>query len=150
MSGASEAAGLPPRPLRLGAALGWTLLILILCFIPADWLGLVIVEEGPARLPLPSPDKLVHFLLFSGFAALWTLVAWPRRAVGRVAVAGLALAVLTELVQDLPAIARDGNLPDALADTLGVLAGATFTPVFLRNREARKSLAASPKKLADS
>jgi hypothetical protein len=127
-------AGLPSRSIRVGAAVGWTILILLLCFMPLDWLGPDVAEEGFFRVPVPSPDKLVHVTLFAGFAALWTVAAWPRRALAAVVVAGLLLAAGTELVQAAPVVARDGNLPDLLADALGVVVGAAVTPPLLRRR----------------
>lgn len=132
MSGAEATRLDSPRRVWVGLALGWTALIVTLCLMPARWLGRVGVEEGFFRMPLPSPDKLVHFTLFAGFAALWTRAAWPRRVLGWVLAAGLALAIATELAQSLPVIARDGNLPDTLADTLGVALAAWLTPRFLR------------------
>ena len=136
MSGIARVETRPARRLWTGAAVAWTILILVLCFLPADWLGVAAVEEGFFRIPMPAPDKVVHFTLFAGFAVLWTLASWPRRAAVAVAAAGLALAVGTELGQNLPIVARDGNLLDALADSLGVLAGATLAPVYLGRREA--------------
>jgi hypothetical protein len=136
MSAAREAAGLPARRVRIGAAVGWTALILFLCLLPADWWGLPVVEEDYFRIPLPSPDKLIHFTLFAGFAVLWVAAGWPRYWVAATIAAGLALAVGTEVLQNVPALGRDGNVMDTLADGLGVLAGAAIAPLYLRRRAA--------------
>jgi hypothetical protein len=99
------------------------MLILVLCLIPARWLGLRDVVEAAEGLYLPPPDKIVHVTLFAGFSALWVAAAWPERRTWAILVAGLALAALTELGQDLPFVARDGNLADGLADSSGILVG---------------------------
>jgi hypothetical protein len=118
---------------RRGAAITWTAVILVLCWIPARWLGLQEYVPDTGGFPLPPPDKLIHFSLFAGFSLLWIGAAWPRRVALRVLLAGLALAVLTELGQDLPFIARDGNLPDGLADSAGIVAG-VVAGAWLSNR----------------
>lgn len=140
----------PSRRLRTGMAAAWTVLILALCLMPANWLGLAVVEQGYFRIPIPSPDKLVHFTLFAGFSALWIAAGWPRRAAGLVVTAGLALAVFTELAQNLPAVGRDGNLLDTLADTLGVLGGGWIAARALPRIAPTAGDPPSPKKLADS
>jgi VanZ family protein len=69
-------------------------------------------------------DKLVHVGLFLGFAVLWA-EALPEkfRRYLWVAVAGLTLAVISELGQLFPAVRRDAEFADAAADFFGVLVG---------------------------
>lgn len=124
-----------PHPARRGVALAWTAAILALCLPPASWLGIVEVVPTGEGLPLPPPDKVVHFTLFAGFSVLWSAAAWPARRPAMVLAAGLALAVITELWQELPFIARDGNLADGLADSAGALAGVLAAPWLLRRDE---------------
>jgi hypothetical protein len=108
--------------IRLSLAVLWTLLILALCWTPADWLP---VKEGEGSgWEIPYMDKMVHAGLFVGFAVLWmeALAGKGRREL-RVAVAAFALAAISELGQLIPAIKRDGEFADAAADFVGVLVG---------------------------
>jgi len=117
--------------LRLGAAWAATAVLLALCLWPKPWMP---VSEG-SHGGLPNTDKLAHFAMFGAFASAWMWSApptarhWARRTV--VLVAAAALAVSTELTQGLPAIARDPDVYDALADFAGAIAGvalASATP----------------------
>jgi VanZ family protein len=108
--------------LRVLSAVLWTVVILILCWTPQVWLP---VSEGPESLTqVLHLDKFVHAGIFAVFSVLW-LRALPaaRSSVVMVALAGLALAALTEIVQNLPIINREAELEDALADFAGVLLG---------------------------
>jgi VanZ family protein len=80
-------------------------------------------EKVPKRFLIPHLDKLIHMGIFVVFAFLWMRVGdSPRR--GRwVLVAGLALAVLSELGQEVPIVNRDASLADCLADGAGVIVG---------------------------
>lgn len=107
------------RLARNFAAWFWTLLVFVLCWTPRQF---VPEGEGPRVVFLfPYFDKVVHFVLFAGFAFLW-LFAGVRR-IGWVFAAGVAVAVITELGQANSIVRRDANWPDGFADTLGVLAG---------------------------
>lgn len=97
------------RGLAILAAVGWTAFLLLLLFMP--------VGSGPS---MPYMDKVVHFVLFFGFAVLWPWGGVPHRAV---LIAGIALAPLTEVVQGLLPWPRGTELADVVADILGVLAG---------------------------
>jgi VanZ family protein len=100
-----------------------TALLLSLTLMPSSWIPRG--EEGPR--PIPHLDKVVHFVMFAGFALSWVLAGRsPRPSPTRVAAvlaAGFALAIGTELVQGLPQVARDPDPLDALADTAGTVAG---------------------------
>jgi VanZ family protein len=115
------------KRLRLLSAVLWTVIILILCWTPQIYFP---VDEGldswKIRLQL---DKVVHVGIFAVFSVLW-LRALPagKKTFLLVGVAGLALAALTEVVQNVPIIQREGEVEDAAADFVGVLLG---FPVFL-------------------
>jgi hypothetical protein len=106
----------------------WTLFILGVCWVPAPWLGHAGVDEGGWTWNIPHLDKIIHLGLFAIFAILWARVDLPRRSSGWTVSLwifglGVILAILTEVVQDLPAIGRDSGLDDALADVAGLLVG---------------------------
>jgi len=113
--------------IRLALAVVWTLVILVLCWTPADWLP--VKETEGSVWDLPHKDKFVHAGMFFVFAVLW--LAATREKPGRfawVAAAGIALAVVTELGQNLPFLRRDGEVADALADCVGVVVGLWLFP----------------------
>jgi hypothetical protein len=114
--------------LRLIAAVLWTLVIMVLCWTPDVLLP---VPEGPESylFDIIHIDKFVHAGLFAVFAVLW-LRALPS-GMARflwVGLGGAALAALTEIVQNVPIIHREGEFADAIADFVGVLLG---FPLFL-------------------
>lgn len=101
---------------RLGAIL-WTLLIFILCFVPA--------REVP-DLNIPLIDKWVHFVLFGVFAFLWLLsvknVSSSQLLI--VLIASIILGWLVEFLQgSLTFLGRSQDNMDTLADGIGGLLG---------------------------
>ena len=109
------------RP-RVVAAVLWTIVILVLCWTPHVMLPL---NEGAESLTHKLQlDKFVHAGIFAVFTVLWL----RTRPAGKsmylwVLLAGTALAAITEIVQNLPIINREGEFQDALADFAGVLFG---------------------------
>ncbi len=109
---------MPPRA-RL--AWFWTLVILVLCWIPRLILGAT--ETVPKPFLVPNFDKLIHMGLFAVFAVLWMRVGSSGRRAWWILAAGVALAVVTELGQMVPIVNRDCSIGDGVADSLGVIAG---------------------------
>src|SRR5206468_6482558 len=105
---------------RFAIAVLWTLLILTLCWIPRSVLQEV---EEDASWKIPNLDKVIHCGIFLAFAVLWLRVRpWPRRSLW-VGIAGIILAAVSELGQELPIVGRDATLGDLVTDILGVLIG---------------------------
>lgn len=104
--------------LKLIAAAGWTLLLLLGTLLPATWM--------PESLPsdddfsIPHMDKIAHVVLFGGFGFLWTAVAGPRGRTWPILAGGVLLAIGTELGQGLPFIGRTTDASDLLADLVGL------------------------------
>jgi VanZ like family len=108
-------------PLKDCLAWFWTLVILVLCWIPRMYLT---GEEKLAKpFFVPNFDKLVHMGIFAVFAVLWMRVGSSSRRAWWVVAAGVALAVITEIGQVLPIVNRDCNVADGLADSVGVMVG---------------------------
>jgi hypothetical protein len=108
-------------------AVGWTVVIMGLCWLPGQVVNEL--ESGAGWFKLPNLDKLVHAWIFVVFSILWSRV-WPSRyRFARIALAGLGLAILTELVQTVPILGRDGNVADAIADGAGILVGIAVAPL---------------------
>lgn len=98
-------------------AVGWTLGILIVCFIPGQLIESIMFEWT---------DKIAHFVLFAGFVGFW-LLALPSGCRFRlVCGVGLLLAVLTEVGQYLMPIGRSAEWLDLVANGMGLLAGYAF------------------------
>jgi hypothetical protein len=96
----------------------WTLVIMVLCWTPR-----YIVEEVEESSPwfeIPNLDKVIHWGIFVVFAVLWLRVGNSRWKYAWVALGGLALTILTEVVQMIPAINRNAGLDDAITDMIGV------------------------------
>ena len=100
---------------RILLALAWTVLVLVLCWIPGRWLG----REGPGG----QSDKLAHAGMFVVFSWLWAWAVAPSMRTARILGAGLLLALVTEVGQAVPLIGRDPDPFDALADSIGACVG---------------------------
>ncbi len=116
------------RP-RLVIAVLWTLVIMVLCWMPGRMVHQL--EDGSHwfLFKIPSLDKLVHGGIFIVFAILWARLGTSRRRFTWIALAGLGLAVLTELVQKLSVIGRDGSFADGAIDFAGILVGIVAAPL---------------------
>jgi glycopeptide antibiotics resistance protein len=141
-----EEAAAPPAPrtglailtrLRFAMAASWTLVILFLCWMPGRWVQEV--ERGSPWFEIPDLDKVIHWGIFLIFAVLWLRTSTSKWRYGWVALGGLAVASISELVQMLPAIGRDAEVGDAITDMIGValgLAVAQWIEPLLRRVEA--------------
>jgi uncharacterized protein (DUF486 family) len=116
----------------------WTLAILTLCWLPGDVVR--VVEKDSSWFQIPNLDKLVHWGIFVLFALLWLRVGTSRWRFLWVGLGGLVMAVVTEVVQTIPIIGRDGSLDDGVTDCIGVLIGFALAPALeplLRRVESR-------------
>ena len=105
---------------RTSLACVGTFVIVGLLLWPKTWMPL---KETSSSAP-KHVDKVIHFAMFAAFGILWTRGRVPNaRYSGMVIGAAVILAVGTELSQGLPAISRDPDVLDALADILGALMG---------------------------
>ena len=93
-----------------GGAIAWTLLMLFVFWSPS------LVHEPVVWWA----DEAVHSGSFFGFAIAWRLA---RVSAARVALAGVALAITTELVQPLLPWPRTAQIGDVVADACGVAIG---------------------------
>jgi VanZ family protein len=112
---------------RLFAAMVWTLLIMVLCWMPSNLVREV--EDESSWFKIPHLDKIIHCALFAGFSVLWLRVRQFRRPIALVVTSGFALAVLTEIVQSVPLIGRDTSVADMVTDGIGVLVGIAIAPL---------------------
>lgn len=97
-------------------AIGWTLLIFVLCFLPGN--------EIP-KVNIPFIDKWAHVVLFAGFSFLW-LCAAPTRNIVYLFILLLITAFLGWLVEYIQGHYVQGRYQDdmdTLADAVGGLVG---------------------------
>jgi VanZ family protein len=109
-----------------------------LCWLP----GIIVnrIERGSGWFQIPDLDKVVHAGIFVIFSVLWLRVVSARNKYLLVGVAGIMLAALTELVQNLPIVGRDGSIEDTITDIAGAVAGLAIAPLvepLLRYLETR-------------
>ena len=120
--------------LRSLPAIVWTLLIVALCLVPSSWLGSGEPSGDPSwlrRLLGPIPlDKAIHFSMFAIFGLIWR---WSGASLRSTLLGGVALAVLTELGQSIPALERSTDLDDLMADLAGLA-----VPLLLYRPTARR------------
>ena len=83
---------------------------LLLAFVMA-------VLPKPPQLPGEPSDKIQHILAFAVLAAL-AAAAYPRTGLNRILLLLSAFGALIELVQTIPALHRDGDWVDWVADTV--------------------------------
>ncbi|MFT5141833.1 MAG: VanZ family protein [Rhodothermales bacterium] len=106
-------------------AILWTLGTLSVLLLPGEF-----VPESS----ITDFDKLAHFILFGGFAGLWMVALGDHlpRATLYVIVLGMAYGIITEIGQELAEGGRQGDPWDAVADTVGILAGVLAFRVWRR------------------
>ena len=112
---------------RFAMAVLWTVVIMILCWLPGSMVR--DLEDGSPWFKIPDLDKVGHAGIFVVFSVLWARVFTSRHRFAWVALAGFGLAIVTELVQKLPVVGRDGSFADTLTDGAGVLVGIVLAPL---------------------
>jgi VanZ family protein len=87
----------------------------------------------PPQVPGEPNDKVEHMIAFATLAALGSF-AYPRMALLRLLAALSLFGALIEVVQAIPALQRDSDVKDWIADT--VAAAVVLTLVWWRRRSA--------------
>jgi VanZ family protein len=89
----------------------------------------------PPSVPLEPSDKVQHIAAFLTLTAL-AAAAYPRAALWKIALGLAAFGALIEVVQAIPALHRDSDVNDWLADVAAV-AGMCVPAALLRRRASR-------------
>ncbi len=103
------------------------------------WLALVVavtmaVLPHPPALPIDRfGDKFQHMLAFATLTTLG-LVAFPRQPMLRLAERLSFVGALIEVLQSIPALHRDCDIRDWVADTLAILVVVAIAAVWRRAR----------------
>lgn len=91
--------------------------LLVLAFWSAALFALVMASlPKPPALPGQPNDKVQHIIAFLTLAAL-AAAAYPRTSLIRIGIGLSAFGALIELIQMIPALHRDADAADWLADT---------------------------------
>lgn len=117
----------------------WVIMIFILCTLPG--------KDIPTNSFLEKIhfDKFVHFGLFGGIVFFFSLaIHWKKQYVSAVTlllfvVLSAAYGLAIEFIQKYWAIGRSFDLYDALADTLGAIAGVWVFKLFQKYFLSRKA-----------
>ncbi len=117
----------PKRNRVLIAAIAYTALVTVLCALPGRDLPHAGWMQG---LHL---DKIVHFSFYLGFAVLWSsAIGRPNRHARRFALmvflAATAYGIVIEILQGALWTSRSAEAADAIANSLGALAGVLLYP----------------------
>jgi len=104
-------------------AILWGSIILGIISVPGNY-----IPKPHGFLELISPDKIVHLLMFAPFSFLISRGIWKQSQNIKSAIwisffFGIIYAFSTELLQFFVISGRNGNIYDAIADSLGVLIG---------------------------
>ena len=111
--------------------------LLVLAFWAAASFALVMASiPKPPEIPGEPGDKIQHMLAFATLALLGSL-AYPRVALIRLLLGLAAFGALIELVQLIPALHRDSELADLLADTAATGAVLLLVHLLWRRRSPR-------------
>jgi VanZ family protein len=110
--------------------------LLILAFWSAALFALVMASvPRPPEFPGEPGDKVQHMMAFATLAVLGS-AAYPRLALWKL-LAGLAcFGAFIELVQMIPALHRDSELADLLADTAAAAVILLIVHLLRRRRRA--------------
>jgi len=114
-------------------AIGWTLVIALLCLISFDSLPDVSIS-------IPNADKFVHCAFHFGFTMLWFLYLQSNRPISRyfaMVIIAVLMSVLygalIEFLQQVYTNTRKADLNDILANFLGSFTAAMIA-IGLRNQ----------------
>ena len=106
-----------------------------IAFIAAACLAFVMAAlPHPPPIPGEPPDKIMHMV---AFATLGLLAAWafPQRSATRLLLFLTVFGALIELVQAIPALHRDSDIVDLLADMVAAAAALSLGRWAMRRRE---------------
>lgn len=100
----------------LGLAIGWTVLIAVLCLVKFNDLPSIGVSGA---------DKYVHFTLHFVFTMLWGLYSWKKQnemklnKIAFIIVISICYGILIEILQETSTATRHADLFDVLANGSG-------------------------------
>lgn len=119
--------------------LGWLVFIMIIMGIPGNYF-----PKTPKLIELFSPDKIIHFVLFSIlFILIYNYLSnifSNLRVLNKYIIAfifGTIYGGLTEFLQTSVFVGRDGNYVDWIADSLGLFFGILAIIIFQKLKSTK-------------
>lgn len=119
----------------LGLAIGWTLLIALLCLVSFGSLP---------SLSVTGADKYVHVLFHFGFTMLWGFYFWQKQhqktlsIIIRLVVVSLFYGILIEFLQETLTTTRHADIYDVLANLTGAVI-ALLVFVFIKKTKSSQT-----------
>ena len=111
--------------------------LLVFAFWSAAAFALVLASlPKPPQLPGDPSDKIQHIMAFATLAALGA-AAYPRTPLLRLLIGLAAFGALIEVIQMIPALHRDAQLTDLVADVAAAAAILGAVRIFRRGPSAR-------------
>jgi len=96
----------------------------------------------PPRLPFDPLDKVQHAAAFTALTAL-ACAAWPAMSRLRLLIVLSGFGALIEIVQAIPALHRDSDWRDWVADTVAILVTLAIVAFVERHARGRQMAAAT-------
>jgi VanZ family protein len=112
-------------------AIGWTILIAVLCLVKFTDLPSVGVSGA---------DKFVHFTFHFVFTILWGFYSWAKlnditiSKIGRVVILSFCYGILIEIFQEIYTKTRHADIFDVLANGTGALVALVFFVLIKRQK----------------
>ena len=124
----------PMKKYPLTILLIWAAIIMIIMAIPGNY-----IPKANSFWSLFSPDKIVHLFLFGPLGYLLANYSGTKdfpatKTVIFSLTLGIIYAILTEVLQFFVFVGRNGNVYDAIADTVGLIIGLF---IFVRKPKGR-------------
>lgn len=126
---------LVPKKALFGLAIGWTVLIAVLC--------LVKFNDLPS-FGVSGADKYVHFTLHFVFTILWGLYSFKKQneiALNKIAIIffmSFCYGILIEFLQETFTVTRHADIFDVMANTTGAMV-ALLLFVLIKKRKTAKT-----------
>lgn len=106
-----------------------------IAFIAAACFSFVMAAvPHPPPIPGEPPDKIMHMVAFATLGLLGAY-GFPQRSVTRLLLLLTAFGALIELVQAIPALNRDSDIVDLLADMVAAAAALSLGRWAMRRRK---------------
>ena len=116
---------------------------LLMWFLTGLTLTMAFLPQPPTTVVDQLGDKFQHMLAFAMLTSV-ALLGWPQSRRLQILVLLSMLGAIIELVQAIPALHRDSDWHDWLADTLSILAAIVILDPILRVLRIESSAISEP------
>ena len=96
-------------------------------------LSLITIDDTIVNIPVQNKDKIVHFLFYFIFVALWSsyikIAKKSKNYQWYVFMSAVLFGIMIELCQIFFTATRQGDIKDVFANSVGALMGSFFVTV---------------------